>query len=275
MTYIKKDKNQSVLEEMYAGLDSRIKNSSSDCYYLNLGYWDNTNVTKTACEQMIEKVITYANIKEKQTLLDVGFGYGDQDIYLATKISHLNIYGINLIDNQVKKAQQKVIENNLSDRIFLQKGDAVSLNFDDNSFDIIIGIESAFHFNTREKFFKEAFRVLKNRGTLCLTDCLPIDRNTNADFQTNSERFGIPMENQYDITEYIQKLEKAGFRSITYEDITPKVIPYSAVEVANKKGWRTEPIVNLPDNMYIMNDLINNFIKSTTIESYFIIKAVK
>ena len=46
MLYTKKDKNKIIVQDMYDGLDRRIKNSISDCYYLNLGYWKNTNNTK-------------------------------------------------------------------------------------------------------------------------------------------------------------------------------------------------------------------------------------
>lgn len=271
----KKEDNQIRTKNMYSELETRITNSLANCNYLNLGYWENTNQTKVACEQMIDQVISYANIKENQTILDVGYGYGDQDIYLANKIPNLNIYGINITDIQVKKAQQQVKEKGLSGQLFLEKGDAVSLNYDDDTFDTVIVIESAFHFNTREKFFKEAHRTLKNTGVLCLTDCLPTNKTKNPDFQKNSERYGIPIDNQYDITEYIKKLEKIGFKSITYIDISEKVIPYSAAEITNKNGWRTESVVNLPKDKNIINDLIDNFHKSTTIESYYIIRAVK
>lgn len=275
MINTKKDKTQDCIQIMYSELDYRINNSASDCNYLNLGYWENTNITKIACEQMIDEVISYANIQENQTVLDVGFGYGDQDIFIATKIPNLTIYGINISDIQVKKAQQQVEEKGLSDQLFLEKGDAISLKYDDNTFDTIIAIESAFHFNSREKFFEEAYRTLKNTGTLCLTDCLPKRKTKSADFQENSERYGIPLENQYDIVEYIKKLKKIGFKSITYLDISEKVIPYSAAEINNKNGWRTESVVNLPKDKNTINDLIDNFNTSTTIESYYLIKAFK
>ncbi len=275
MLFTKKNKIQSIVEDMYVELDSRIKNSSSDCYYLNLGYWKDTTNIKVACEQMIDKVISFADIKDNQVILDAGFGYGDQDIYIATKIPKLKIFGINIVDHQVQKAQNQVIQNNFSDRLFLQKGDAVSLNFDDNTFDSVIAIESAFHFNTREKFFREAYRTLKKNGTLCLTDCLPVSGNKNAEFQKNSERFGIPMDNQYELHEYISKLKKIGFKSIIFEDISDNVIPYSAMEICNKKGWRTESTICLPDNKDRLADLIKNFNRGTTIEKYIIIKAVK
>lgn len=275
MIYPKKDKNQVTTENMYSELETRITNSLSDCYYLNLGFWKNTNQTKVACEQMIDEVIRFAPIQENQTLLDVGYGYGDQDIYLAQKIPGLTIYGVNIIDNQVKKAQQKIMENRLSDRLFLEKGDAVSLEFDDNFFDSIIAVESAFHFNTRKKFLKEAYRTLKKNGVLCLTDCLPNSKTKTSDFKIKSERIGIPIKNQYNITTYLEILKKIGFNSIQYIDISENVIPYSATELANKNGWRTETTVDLPKNNTILKNLIEDFNKSTTIENYYLIRAAK
>lgn len=270
-----KNKNQIRTKNMYSELETRITNSNENCYYLNLGYWKNTNQTKVACEQMIDQVIQFAPIQENQTLLDVGYGYGDQDIYLAKKIPHITIHGLNIIDNQVKKAQEKVIENEISDQIFLEKGDATELKYNDNTFDTIIAIESAFQFNTREKFFEEAYRTLKKNGILCLADCLPNAKTKNSDLEIRSERIGIPIKNQYGITTYIEILKKIGFNSIAYIDISENVIPYSATEISNKNGWRTETTVNLPKESNVLDNLIQNFNESTTIEKYYLIKAVK
>lgn len=271
----KKDTSLAATKNTYARLENRISNSNCDCYYLNLGYWKNTNNTKIACEQMIEEVIKYSNIQNGQMILDAGFGYGDQDIYLSKKFPNLTIHGVNIIENQVQKAQEKVIENGFENQIFLKNGDAVALNFTNNYFDVILAIESAFHFNTREKFFKEAYRTLKKNGVICLTDCLPTDKKENLDFKNRSERFGIPIKNQYDINIYVSILKNIGFHSVQYIDISENVIPYSATEITNRNGWRTEAIVTLPDDKERLNEYIQNFNIATTIEKYYIIKAIK
>lgn len=46
------------------------------------------------------------------------------------------------------------------------------MQFEDDSFDSIICVESAFHFVTRRKFLAEACRVLKPGGFLLLSDIL-------------------------------------------------------------------------------------------------------
>ena len=71
-----------------------------DATYMNFGYWGGrenketlTEANKTLCEHMISKI----EIKDTDKILDVGCGYGDQDILINNKHSKCNIDCIDII----------------------------------------------------------------------------------------------------------------------------------------------------------------------------------
>ncbi|MFN4973508.1 MAG: SAM-dependent methyltransferase [Bacteroidota bacterium] len=269
------NKNLVQIKKLYARLDELLKQTGTTCEYLNFGYWKDTNVLDKACEAMIDLVIDTLCIEKRKTLLDVGYGYGTQDIYIASKYPHIEIYGINVIENQYNIAIQKVINQKMSDRIYLSKGDATSMPYKESVFDAAIAIESAFHFSYRHTFFAECYRVLKIGGVLCLADCLPDESFIqDSDFIETSIKMGIPIENQYTIQEYVLQLNKSGFNNVKYQNITEYVLPYSAIEMNQINGWRGESIIDLPDKESISNQL-KKFTELTTFGTYYIITAHK
>ena len=263
------------IHQLYKSVEQNSKDNPASLW-LNLGFWANTNKVEEACKALFDKTINKLSIKNGSKVLDAGFGYGIQDVYLAQKFPGCFITGINIIDFQIEIAEKLLIENQLKDRVFLFKQDATDTNFASNQFDFIIAIESAFHFNTRESFFKEAFRLLKPRGSIAIADCLP----TESFMLTNETKkaatmMAIPFDNYYNISTYRSLMESVGFKNVVKEDITEDVLPKSAEEMFGKDGWRNSNKVKNKSLKSENENLLNKLSEVTTIGKYYIITANK
>ncbi len=197
--------------------------------YLNFGLWEkDINNYLNAAENLVKTLGGMLNLSKKSRLLDVGCGMGSQDVFLYKNFT-CNISAIDVTWNHVKIARERIKKEGLTKEIQIYHGTATNLNFQENKFTNLISIEAPEHFDTREKFFYEAYRVLKPKGIMCLSDYV-IKRKPKNIFEkfiikAAIKLWHVPNENVYDSEVYKEKLAKAGFKNIEIRYVGKFTIP--------------------------------------------------
>lgn len=240
--------------------------------YLNLGWWTHEyepselteEIITEACRELVRQLASFGRIEPEDRILDVGFGFGQQDVLLAEEFGCREITGVNITGHHVRRGREIVKEHDQEDRISLHQGDAVNLPFDENSFDTVFALESAFHFRTREDFFEEAHRVLEPGGTLITADIIdgsgrarsPVIADGLA--RAHEAYWNIPEENRIELEGYEQTLERTGFDPLELRDVSEHVLqpwvhhylPWRLQRQPAPVRWLGPPLLHLLDNLY-------------------------
>ena len=87
--------------------------------WLNLGYWESARNYPDACVAMAELIAGAAKLAPGIELLDVGFGFAEQDFFWLERYGLKRIAGVNITPLHVEKAQARARERGLEDRLDL------------------------------------------------------------------------------------------------------------------------------------------------------------
>ena len=199
--------------------------------YLNLGYWREATDLDAASAALAMLVGERADMKPGERVLDVGFGFGDQDMLWARTLKPDHIVGLNITASQVAVARQRVADQGLDERIDLRHGSATDMPLESNSVHKVVALECAFHFHGREDFFREAWRVLRPGGRLVTADIIPMPATSvfrdrlqqRLSWGLVAGKFSIPPENAYTRPTYHSTLAITGFGDIHIESIRAQV----------------------------------------------------
>ena len=203
-------------DPIIAAYDKGIVDRSMRSYYgadnfCNVGYWSEAcSGLGEASQALVAKLI--AHIPESaESILDVGCGLGATTRQIKLARPAADVTGVNISEFQVQEARRN------APNCHFQCMDAANLSLEDASFDALVSVEAAFHFNTRAAFLAHAFRVLKPGGVLAMADLLP----NPGPMAQQITVWPVADVNHLDSCEaYASLLSSLGFADVLIEDIT-------------------------------------------------------
>lgn len=144
--------------------------------YMNFGYADldpygpklelrEEDETNRCCIQLYQHVAGSVDLKGRD-VLEVGCGRGGGASYIMRYLTPKTMTGIDISDKAIAFCKRYHVIEGLR---FLH-GDAESLPFEDNTFDVVVNIESSHCYGDMERFLSEVYRVLRPKGYFLFAD---------------------------------------------------------------------------------------------------------
>ena len=216
-------------DEVAAIYDELLKTYKTEWEYrghrsLHLAYYDEDHDDPGAAAMNTMRVLSEAaNVDGTDRILNIGCGAGEDSVWNARAYG-AEVVGVNISERQLELARENAREHGVEELTDFRYDDFQTLEtVEDDSFDLVWGLEALSHSPDREAALQTAIRVLTANGRVAFTDLFLTE---NADALSPSEREQIEtIEDALglrlgSIEEFEQTLERSSFREITVRALT-------------------------------------------------------
>jgi len=154
----------------YRSMNEILVTAFGKIHMLHYPFYMKDNETLEERQQnLIEYCLSHIGDLTGKDLLEVGCGNGLNCHYIDLKWKTRSIIGIDLNQDNLEIARMINKDANIS---FIHDNAQELASIPDHSIDVLICIESAFHYPDKHAFFKQISRVLRTDGVFLIVDIL-------------------------------------------------------------------------------------------------------
>jgi SAM-dependent methyltransferase len=153
--------------------------------------------------------VALAEIKEGETVLDLGCGAGFDCFLAAKKVgSSGKVIGVDITPEMIEKAQKSAKKHSIKNVEF-RLGDMENLPVKDDSIDVVISNCVINLVPDKKKVFEEIYRVLKKSGRMIISDIV-LRSDLSEHIRNNPDAYIGCIAGAVRLQDYIELVKEAG-----------------------------------------------------------------
>ena len=223
-------------DEFFDLADARMLNGESahggqpQTAWGNLGDWSEARTYPAACEALARRLGTAAGLSADTRVFDVGFGCGDQLLCWLDHFGVRELGGVNLSASQTRLAKARLRaagHTRAADAVRQGSADQCAKIAGPDPWDVVLALDCAYHFPSRERFSCQAAGLVAPGGKLALFDLVCGDAaqpwHRHALLSAMGRAAHFPAHNQVPESVCRAQLRRAGWTVTEWQNLTPQV----------------------------------------------------
>jgi len=188
---------------------------------LHLEYYDDDHSEPGEASINTMRVLSEAaNITDEDRVLNIGCGAGEDSVWNA-RAHGATVIGVNISESQLELARENAREHDVEELTTFQYDDFHELStVEDNSIDVVWGLEALSHSPDVRQVLSQAKRVLVNDGRVAFTDLFVHSALSSVDeerLRDINDGLGVRVNT---LENLVDALEECEFQNIETREIT-------------------------------------------------------